>query len=52
MLSLYFIKISRFGGDLARARDPRPSDIVMWRGHSRLNDIALGAALQINNVGN
>ena len=51
-LSLYFIKIARLGGYLARAKDPPPGNIVMWRGLSRLNDIALGAALQINNVGN
>ena len=51
-LSLYLIKIARLGGYLARAKDPPPGNIVMWRGLSRLNDIALGAALQINNVGN
>ena len=27
-------------------------NIVMWRGLSRLNGIALGATLKINNVGN
>ena len=51
-LSLYLIKIARLGGYLARAKDPPPGNIVMWRGLSRLNDIALGATLQINNVGN
>ena len=51
-LSLYLIKIAKLGGYLARAKDPPPGNIVMWRGLSRLNDIALGAALQINNVGN
>ena len=51
-LSLYLIKIARLGGYLARAKDPPPGNIVMWRGLSRLNDIALGAALKINNVGN
>ena len=51
-LSLYLIKIARLGGYLARAKDPPSGNIVMWRGISRLNDIALGATLQINNVGN
>ena len=51
-LSLYLIKIARLSDYLARAKDPPPGNIVMWRGLSRLNDIALGAALQINNVGN
>ena len=51
-LSLYLIKIARLGGYLARAKDPPPGNIVMWRGISRLNDIALGANLKINNVGN
>ena len=51
-LSLYLVKIARLGGYLARAKDPPPGNIVMWRSLSRLNDIALGAALQINNVGN
>ena len=51
-LSRYLIKIARLGGYLARAKDPPPGNIVMWRGLSRLNDIALGATLQINDVGN
>ena len=32
--------------------DPPPGNIVMWRGLSRLNDIALGATLQISDVDN
>ena len=51
-LSLYLIKIARLGGYLARTKDPPPGNIVMWRGLSRLYDIALGATLQINDVGN
>ena len=51
-LSIYLIKIARLGGYLARAKDPPPGNIVMWRGLSRLNDIALGATLQIDDVGN
>ena len=48
----YLTKIARLGGYLARAKDPPPGNIVMWRGLSRLNDIALGATLQISDVGN
>ena len=51
-LTLYLCKIARLGGYLARAKDPPPGNIVMWRGLSRLNDIALGVTLQINDVGN
>ena len=51
-VSLYLIKIARLGGYLARTKDPPPGNIVMWRGLSRLNDIALGATLQIDDVGN
>ena len=50
-LSLYLIKIVRLGSYLARTKDPPPGNIVMWRNY-RLNDIAIGATLQINNVGN
>ena len=51
-LSLYLTKIARLGGYLARAKDPPPGNIVMWRGLSRLNDITLGATLQADVVGN
>jgi hypothetical protein len=44
-LSSYLTKVARLGGYLARTRDPPPGNIVMWRGLSRLTDIALGAAL-------
>ncbi|MDI3567583.1 hypothetical protein [Bradyrhizobium sp. Arg816] len=42
-LSHYLIKVARFGGYLARASDPPPGNTVMWRGLSRLTDIAMGA---------
>ena len=42
-ISPYLIKIARLGGYLARASDPPPGNIVMWRGLSRLTDIKLGA---------
>lgn len=39
------IQIAKLGGYLARASDPPPGNIVIWRGLSRLADIQLGAAL-------
>jgi len=51
-LSAYLVKIARLGGYLARASDPPPGNIVMWRGLSRLTDIKLGALLGAGFVGN
>lgn len=51
-LSGYIVKIARLGGYLARARDPAPGNIVMWRGRTRLTDIAIGYSLRSENVGN
>ena len=51
-LSHYLIKIARLGGYLARASDPPPGNTVMWRGLSRLTDIALGAMVEGEFVGN
>jgi hypothetical protein len=51
-ISRYIIKIARLGGYLARANDPAPGNIVMWRGLSRLSDIELGAISGAQNVGN
>ena len=48
----YLIKIAKLGGYLARANDPPPGNIVMWRGLSRLTDIGLGAAIGARIVGN
>jgi hypothetical protein len=48
----YIIKIARLGGYLARANDPAPGNIVMWRGLSRLTDIELGALAGAKIVGN
>ena len=52
ILSFHLTKIARLGGYLARAKDPPPGNIVMWRGLSRLNDITLGATLKADIVGN
>jgi hypothetical protein len=41
-LSIYLTKIARLGGYLGRANDSPPGNTVMWRGMSRLTDIALG----------
>jgi len=51
-LSHYLIKIARLGGYLARANDPLPGNMVMWRGLSRLTDIELGAVVGAQIVGN
>lgn len=51
-LSNYIVKLARLGGYLARARDPAPGNIVVWRGLARLSDIAIGYSLRTENVGN
>jgi hypothetical protein len=51
-LGHYLTKIARLGGYLARANDPPPGNMVMWRGLSRLTDIALGATVGAGIVGN
>ena len=51
-LAHYLTKIARLGGYLARAKDPPPGNMVMWRGLSRLTDIELGASLGMRLVGN
>ena len=44
-LSFYLTKLARLGGYLARASDPPPGNIVIWRGLARLTDIELGAEI-------
>jgi len=51
-ISDYILKIARLGGHLARASDPPPGNMAMWRGLSRLNDIHLGFTLARKLVGN
>ena len=41
-LNYYLNIIARLGGYLARKSDPPPGNMVMWRGFSRLTDIAMG----------
>lgn len=51
-LGRYLVCIARLGGYLARARDPAPGNIVMWRGLARLHDLVIGYALPRKFVGN
>jgi hypothetical protein len=51
-LAQYLTKLARLGGYLARANDPPPGNMVMWRGLSRLTDIELGATIGVKIVGN
>jgi hypothetical protein len=44
-LAFYLTKLARLGGYLARAGDPPPGIVVIWRGLSRLTDIELGAEI-------
>ena len=48
----YLKVVAMLGGYLARARDPPPGNMVLWRGLSRLTDIHLGAELSNQLVGN
>jgi hypothetical protein len=48
LLSIYLTKVARLGGYLARATDPPPGNIVMWRGLSRFTDIELGFSIAQN----
>lgn len=51
-LSHYLTKLARLGGYLARAGDPPPGNIVMWRGLTRLTDIQIGVEIGAGDVGN
>jgi hypothetical protein len=52
-LAYYLTKLARLGGYLARASDPPPGNIVVWRGLARLTDIEVGAESERRkNVGN
>ncbi|MCB1504346.1 MAG: IS4 family transposase [Hyphomicrobiaceae bacterium] len=50
-LARYLIKLARLGGYLARAKDPPPGNLVIWRGLSRLADIQIGADITARNCG-
>lgn len=51
LLSDYIIQIAGLGGYLARARDPAPGNIIIWRGLSRLADLTLGFSLHAKTCG-
>ena len=52
-LSFYLTKLAKLGGYLARASDPPPGNMVIWRGLSRLTDIETGVEIGVaGNVGN
>ena len=51
-LNAALLKLARLGGYLARANDPPPGNLVIWRGLSRLTDLHLGFLLAKGNVGN
>ncbi|HEY5812201.1 MAG TPA: hypothetical protein VIT91_20660, partial [Chthoniobacterales bacterium] len=51
-IAFYLTKLARLGGYLARASDPPPGNMVMWRGMSRLTDIQLGVLIGAKLVGN
>lgn len=44
-LSDYLLQIAKLGGYLARASDPPPGNIVMWRGMQRLMDMQFGFSI-------
>ena len=44
-LGRYLTKLARLGGYLARASDPPPGNMVIWRGLSRLTDIQIGTQI-------
>ena len=51
-LSTYINKLARLGGYLARAHDPPPGNMLLWRGLSRLTNIQIGFLLGAQLVGN
>jgi hypothetical protein len=51
-VSDYLLRIAKLGGYLARAKDPPPGNMVVWRGLTRLTDIHLGFELMNRVVGN
>jgi Transposase DNA-binding len=51
-LTHYLLILAKLGGYLARANDPPPGNLVMWRGITRLTEIHLGFLLASKLVGN
>ena len=44
-LATYLLQIALLGGYLGRNHDPPPGNMVVWRGLTRLNDIAFGISV-------
>ncbi|MER8734582.1 hypothetical protein NKH28_33265 [Mesorhizobium sp. M1227] len=44
-LAAYLLQIAMLGGDLARKHDPPPGNMAVWRGMTRLHDIAFGISI-------
>ena len=44
-LAAYLLQIAMLGGYLARTHDPPPGTMVVWRGMTRLHDIAFGLSI-------
>ena len=44
-VATYLLQIAMLGGYLARTRDPPPGNMVVWRGLTRLQDIAFGISI-------
>ncbi len=51
-LAEYLLKLAKLGGYLARANDPPPGNLVIWRGLRRMTDIQIGFLLGAKLVGN
>ena len=51
-VSHYLLVVAKLGGYLARAKDPPPGNMVVWRGLTRLADLCLGLELNNQFVGN
>jgi transposase-like protein len=47
----YVMQTAKLGGYLARAKDPPPGNLVLWRGLTRLTDILLGFELTNHKCG-
>lgn len=45
------LQVAKLGGYLARANDPPPGNLVIWRGLARLSDIQLGFEMNANICG-
>jgi len=47
-LAAYVLQIAVLGGYFARKHDPPPGNMVVWRGMTRLHDVAFGISIGSN----